>query len=72
MMYFIDHDKKRIHRQIYAGDRCGFTSTPIGQREFTDCPAYAERLITKEPYHRCPYCVSAQTTLAEGSRAYAD
>ncbi|MGO1058368.1 hypothetical protein ACTL32_04445 [Planococcus sp. FY231025] len=72
MMYFIDHDKKRIHRQLYAGDRCGFTGTPVEHREFTDCPAYTEGLITKEQYHRCPYCVSVQTTLAEDSRAYAD
>lgn len=71
-MYFIDHDKKSIHRQLYAGDRCGFTSTPVNQREFTNCPAYTEGLIEKEQYRRCPYCVAIQTSLAEGSEAYTE
>lgn len=72
MMYFIDHDRKAIHRQQYAGDRCGFTTTPVSQREFTNCPAYAEGLVKNENYRRCPYCVSIQTTLVDNVRAQAE
>lgn len=72
MKYFVDHDKKSIHRPQFAGDRCGFTSTPVEQRKFSNGPAYVEGLIRKEHYRRCTYCISVQTALTDGRKAYAD
>lgn len=63
MKYFIDHKSKRIHSQQFAGDSCGFVSTPITYREFTNCPAYVKQLIEDKNYVKCPYCVSAPTRL---------
>lgn len=63
MKYFIDHLRKNIHSQKFAGDSCGFISTPVHYREFTNCPAYVKRLIENEQYTRCSQCVSAPTKL---------
>ncbi|PKH08658.1 hypothetical protein CXF70_16040 [Planomicrobium sp. MB-3u-38] len=67
MKYFIDHKSKRIHSQQFAGDSCGFVSTPIAYREFTNCPAYVKRLIEEENYSKCSNCVSAPTKLHKKS-----
>ncbi|TWT13254.1 hypothetical protein FQV28_02940 [Planomicrobium sp. CPCC 101079] len=63
MTFFIDHNKKSIHLQKFAGDRCGFIGTPVSEREFTNCPKYVERLKRESRYNRCPYCTSVHTTL---------
>ncbi|MDN7245318.1 hypothetical protein QWY16_18305 [Planococcus shenhongbingii] len=63
MKYFIDHNKKSIHQQKFAGDRCGFVGTPITSREFTNCPNYVKQLIQEKNYKDCSHCVSVQTTL---------
>lgn len=60
MTYFIDHLKKQIHRQQFAGDSCGFLSTPVEQREFTDSQTYVQSLEEDHVYTECPYCQSAQ------------
>ncbi|MGK7376766.1 hypothetical protein ACSFXN_02920 [Planococcus sp. 1R117A] len=44
MQYFIDHKRKQIHQRQYAGDRCGFTETPVEKREFTNSFSYIEQL----------------------------
>lgn len=63
MKYFIDHLRKSIHSQKFAGDSCGFISTPITYREFTNCPAYVKRLMKEKEYEKCPHCVSAPTRM---------
>lgn len=63
MKYFIDHLSKSIHSQKFAGDSCGFISTPFTSREFTNCPAYIKRLIAEQKYAQCPHCVTAPTRL---------
>lgn len=65
MKFFIDHMRKSIHSQRYAGDSCGFITTPITYREFTDCPAYVKQLIAEQEYSRCTHCVSAPTSLVK-------
>lgn len=60
MDYFIDHEKKKIHRKRYAGDRCGFVRTPIEKREFTDSSSYVDSLLAGQAYSECPHCQSAQ------------
>ncbi|WKA59294.1 hypothetical protein QWY16_03835 [Planococcus shenhongbingii] len=64
MTYFVDHLKKRIHRRQFAGDACGFLSTPIGKREFTDSHTYILQLEEKDAYSECLNCQSFQV-LAE-------
>lgn len=44
MTFFIDHNKKKVHLQKFAGDRCGFVGTPASKREFTNCPKYVDLL----------------------------
>lgn len=63
MKYFIDHNKKSIHQQKFAGDRCGFVGTPITSREFTNCPKYVERLIAEKNYKICSQCKAVQITM---------
>ncbi|MGI2328252.1 hypothetical protein [Planococcus sp. YIM B11945] len=63
MMYFIDHNKKSIHLQKFAGDRCGFIGTPVKKREFTNCPIYVVRQIKEKEYNRCSQCATVQVTL---------
>ncbi|TWT16023.1 hypothetical protein [Planomicrobium sp. CPCC 101079] len=63
MNYFVDHKKKRIHQKLYAGDRCGFTETPVEKREFTDSIDYIERLVTHKLYVKCAHCRSIQTVI---------
>lgn len=70
MKFFIDHKSKRIHSQKFAGDSCGFISTPISAREFTNCPVYVKRLIEEQLYTRCTHCITAPTRLA--IKPYAD
>ncbi|MDN7246207.1 hypothetical protein QWY16_03410 [Planococcus shenhongbingii] len=60
MKYLIDHATKTIHQRVFAGDRCGFTTTPIEKREFKDCLAYIESLQTQKGYTICPHCTSVQ------------
>lgn len=60
MNYFIDHKKKTIHQKQFAGDRCGFTKTPVEKREFTDSLIYIQQLETEKIYSRCSYCRSIQ------------
>lgn len=60
MTYFVDHLKKQIHRQQFAGDLCGFLTTPIEKREFTDSQTYIQRLEENNVYTECPYCQSFQ------------
>lgn len=63
MTFFIDHNKKKIPLQKFAGDRCGFVGTPASKREFTNCPNYVEVLKAENLYKRCPHCTSVQTSL---------
>lgn len=63
MKYFVDHLRKSIHSQKFAGDSCGFVSTPVTHREFTNSPAYVKELLRDKNYSQCPYCVSAPTRL---------
>lgn len=56
----MDHLKKQIHRQQFAGDSCGFLSTPVEKREFTNSQTHILQLKQKEFYKECPYCQSAQ------------
>ena len=63
MKYFIDHLRKSIHSQKFAGDSCGFITTPVNYREFTNCPAYVKRLVEEDKYTKCPHCISAPTKL---------
>jgi hypothetical protein len=58
--YLIDHATKTIHQRVYAGDRCGFITTPIEKREFKDCIAYIESLQTQQGYTICPHCTTVQ------------
>ncbi|MDN7227282.1 hypothetical protein QWY22_03405 [Planococcus liqunii] len=60
MKYLIDHATKTIHQRVYAGDRCGFITTPIEKREFEDCPVYIESLQIQKGYSICPHCTSVQ------------
>lgn len=60
MGYFIDHEQKKIHRKLFAGDQCGFTETPIEQREFTDSSSYVNNLLAGQTYSECPHCQSPQ------------
>ncbi|MGI2328971.1 hypothetical protein [Planococcus sp. YIM B11945] len=60
MTYFVDHLKKQIHRRMFAGDACGFMSTPFGKREFTDSHTYIYQLEEKDAYSECPNCQSFQ------------
>lgn len=64
MPYFIDHNKKSIHQQKFAGDRCGFVGTSIEKREFTNCPNYVDLLVKEQNYKRCAHCESFQTALS--------
>lgn len=63
MRYFVDHKKKRIHQKLYAGDRCGFTETPVEKREFTESSAYIEKLVAQKLYVKCEHCRSIQTVI---------
>lgn len=63
MTFFIDHNKKKVHLQKFAGDRCGFVGTPASKREFTNCPKYVDLLKAEKQYKRCPHCTSVQTSL---------
>lgn len=65
MKYFVDHLRKSIHSQKFAGDSCGFINTPVSHREFTNCPGYVKGLIEDQGYSRCINCVSAATHLSE-------
>ncbi|WP_203332922.1 hypothetical protein [Planococcus beigongshangi] len=65
MKYFVDHLRKSIHSQQFAGDSCGFIDTPVTYREFTNCPAYIKGLIEEKAYSRCTECVSAPTKLQQ-------
>ncbi|WP_081986906.1 hypothetical protein [Planococcus sp. CAU13] len=67
MKFFIDHLRKSIHFQRFAGDSCGFISTPVAYREFTNCPVYVKRLITEQDYSKCTHCVTAPTRLTKKS-----
>ncbi|AQQ54830.1 hypothetical protein [Planococcus lenghuensis] len=58
MDYFIDHVQKKIHRKLYAGDRCGFLKTPVEQREFTASSSYVNSLRGEQRYSECPHCQS--------------
>ncbi|WP_203335065.1 hypothetical protein [Planococcus beigongshangi] len=60
MTYFIDHITKKIHRQRFAGDLCGFLTTPIEKREFTASQDYIKRLEENDVFTICPYCQSVQ------------
>lgn len=59
MKFFIDHLTKSIHSQRFAGDSCGFISTPISYREFTNCPVYVKQLIAEQDYPQDLHCVTA-------------
>lgn len=63
MKYFIDHKSRRVHSQKFAGDSCGFVSTPVNDREFTNHKPYVTQLIEDENYQKCPHCVKASTHL---------
>lgn len=63
MKFFVDHLRKSIHSQQFAGDSCGFITTPVAHREFTNCPVYIKGLIEDQGYSRCVKCVSAPTSL---------
>lgn len=58
MKYFIDHLQKKIHLRQFAGDRCGFTETPVEQREFSDAEDYVAQLVAEESYTICTHCHS--------------
>ncbi|MDN7241564.1 hypothetical protein QWY14_07155 [Planococcus sp. N028] len=68
MNYFVDHQKKRIHKKQYAGDRCGFVGTPTDKREFIDCEEYVEQLEKQEAYEKCPFCQSLQLSVEQQSK----
>lgn len=63
MRYFIDHKRKQIHQREFAGDRCGFTETPVEKREFTDSLAYIEQLEEEREYFKCPHCRTVQIAI---------
>ena len=60
MQFFIDHKYKKIHRRIYAGDRCGFVETPIDKREFTNAEDYKKSLEIEGTYELCEFCQTVQ------------
>lgn len=55
MKYFVDHRTKLVHKILAAGDECGFNTTPVEDREFTNDAQYVEKL-TNSFYERCPHC----------------
>lgn len=65
MTYFIDHRKKSIHLQKFAGDRCGFVGTPAALREFTNCVNYINQLLQAKRYKKCCYCETFHTSLED-------
>jgi hypothetical protein len=54
--YFVDHKTKLIHKILSAGDECGFNTTPVSEREFTNNTEYIEKLTNSSEYERCPHC----------------
>lgn len=56
MRYFIDHENRKIHIRIYAGDRCGFNDTPPEKREFTSSDPYITDLEKNRSYQKCIHC----------------
>jgi len=56
MKYVVDHNKKHVHEQQYALDRCGVTNIPSDALEYTDSREYISRLENNEYYMKCPYC----------------
>lgn len=56
MIFFIDHDKRRIHKSICMGEECDFTDTAPEEREYSNSNTYILSLEKEKNYSKCPEC----------------